>query len=152
MSETITQAITHAIVRFDNGYEIPAVRRNGRWVHLGTGASSLSSWGVESVRPLAVIDLSDAEQVNRLGTLLREAENRDTYLYNADLVKILTRYVGPVSEPPNLGAVVEDFDGKTWVRDAGYGKRWYNPADGKRADFTEISAVCVLSYGASGIR
>lgn len=148
-----TDTLTHGIVRIkESGYEVPAVRRNGRWEHLGTNGEPIAPWHVDTVRPLVVIDLDDDAQVGRLGTLLRDdLRDHDSFLYDARLKMLLARLTGPIDEPRWLGAVVEDFDGKTWVRDAGYAKRWYNAADGKRADFAEIHAVRCLSWGAPGV-
>lgn len=50
-------------------------------------------------------------------------------------------------EPRGLGGVVEDSYGKLWVRDAEFRDRWYNPKDGWRRDYADITAVRVLAPG-----
>lgn len=152
---TIQGTPTHAMLTLTNDVEVPAVRRNGRWERLGSEKfpEPITSWTIASARPLVVIDPADSTQVNRLATLLRDDLcNHDSYLYDARLAILLEQFTSPISEPPNLGAVVEDNAGKHWVRDAAFNKRWYNAADGKRADFDEIGAVRCLSYGAEGVQ
>lgn len=108
------------------------------------------------LRPLAVIDYEDREQVERLLESLcgmsfaAHACGAFTCLQAA-----LREFANPtpkVEEPLGLGAVVEDDKGLLWIRqgDDRLGSPWYrrnSPGAAQQRCWAEIKAVRVLSEG-----
>lgn len=107
--------------------------------------------GVE-VRPLVVIDPEDRDQVERLTAALFSeigGDWPDGYTANetqAALRKFADRQP-QVTEPMGLGAVVEDDEGRTWIRTNGRpGYEWYLPNQCIRP-WSFFTAVRVLHEG-----
>jgi len=100
-----------------------------------------------SVRPLVVID--PAKNPHRAGTAEWADWIEDRYVEQTKPPK--------PDEPTGLGAVVEDAEGKRWVRlpdppdaDWNLDKPWRGgPGFGVRRNWQIVAAVCVLSEGIS---
>lgn len=112
---------------------------------------------VTVVRPLVVIDPEDREQVERLTAALIGAP--DPFVARIDDVQAALReYANPTPpkppEPTGLGAVVEDAEGKRWVRNNPRGVAAWSPenagADGLAGPYRHydrVAAVRILSHG-----
>lgn len=128
-------------------------RTDGDWNHLDVAA-----------RPLVVIDPEDREQIERLAAALFEtgwvSEKWDQLTPGAKSAwksrakTVLRDLLAPPRppEPQGLGAVVEDAEGRRWVRDL-QGMRagaWLYSTVGKpphRWNWADVAAVRVLSEG-----
>ena len=100
-------------------------------------------------RPLVVIDPEDEEMVRKFAAWTADGDYAD---WRIDWVRnFLRSLITPPKpeEPQGLGAVVEDMDGKRWVRGwtADGLRPWYMHARGDGRDYTDIAAVKVLSGG-----
>jgi hypothetical protein len=113
------------------------------------------SWApiTADARPLVVIDPEDREQVEQLAAACRTAfgwtcgpTENDTTATQAALRSLVTPPKPP--EPQGLGAVVEDAEGRRWVRGE---HAWTNlGAKGIFLNWTayaDLAAVKVLSEG-----
>jgi len=111
-------------------------------------------------RPLVVIDPEDAEQVERLSRLLwpHYSDNEHARLRKAEItVDALREFADPTPpkepEPLGLGAVVEDAEGRRFIRvepDGGQAKWVLSRAllgEDPRHVWSAIDAVRVLSHG-----
>ena len=114
-------------------------------------------------RPLVVIDAEDREQVERLTDLYERAipDGLVTPTASTDALQAALReFANPTppkpDEPTGLGAVVEDADGRRWVRWHCDGdpmhvskNRPWSGANGVGSDraYDDINAVRVLSEG-----
>jgi len=144
-------------------HEATAVRNaaNDGWSHgLTFGAGSLHDdiSGPEA-HPLVVIDPEDPEQVERLVNSLRD-EGTPLALTLATAIDIVQAALRSLvadpkpEEPTGLGAVVEDAEGRRWLRLTGQSEvpdhpEWVRPEYplmGWRK-YEAISAVRVLSEG-----
>lgn len=101
-------------------------------------------------RPLVVIDPEDREQVERLVEAFDWKRDRgfDTDQMQAALRSLITPPRPP--EPMGLGAVVEDEDGRRWVRTGFTPSPWTTSFDddsGKNTQYADITVVRVLSEG-----
>ena len=117
---------------------------------------------VTSVRPLLVLDPDDPDQMRELVDNFFVALSGRTYRNHArdidDMraaVVTMLPFPTPVkpAEPTGLGAVVEDAEGKTWVRGLGRdgtGVTWIradSPLPKGRCPWSQVNAVKVLSEG-----
>ena len=151
---------TIAVITPDDEPAILAFRMNGFWATptrermVTTGDAA-----VTDAHPLVVIDPDDREQRRRLAECIASAESyrmRDYHEPDYEvLADALREFANPTppkpDEPTGLGAVVEDPDGKRWVRalETTTVRHW-QPTNRKGdartwEDFT--SAVRVLSEG-----
>jgi hypothetical protein len=104
----------------------------------------------DNARPVVVIDPEDAEQVERLASALFDVCAYSATHSPIKLAAALREFARPTpprpEEPTGLGAVVEDAEGKRWVRSVVTPARpWYTRNKSKPWD--EIVAVRVLSEG-----
>lgn len=125
---------------------------HGHWVFVD---GSTMPEGETNARPLVVIDPEDREQVERLGELFSSRRDRFVgVLWRDAMQAALREFADPKpprpEEPRNLGAVVEDAEGRVWLR----GRRTLSFADwidasGENDDrqWGSINAVKVLSDG-----
>lgn len=128
-----------------------------RWVYGVAHATRSVDWA--DVRPLAVIDPEDPEQVERLLNLYAA---QWTHLPRSEcdfdstptMQAALREFASPKPpEPTGLGAVVESADGRQWVRalpDGGPAKWRLVTLDGRIdpwAVWSAIPAVRILSPG-----
>lgn len=120
---------------------------------------------LRSVRRVVVIDPEDAEQVERLRSLTLQAfRDQDRTMGPLDdpllidlLHAALREFAAPTppkpEEPQGLGAVVEDAEGKKWVRVDGRGSTPWTQSDAgmdgiaKWCKYAGIDALRVLSEG-----
>ena len=121
------------------------------YVEFGHGGTIFVGELDGDARPLVVVDPEDREQVERLVRAFWDNGNDDCDDPRAMQAALRSLIEPPKPpEPTGLGAVVEDADGKRYIRcDAGPG-RWHCPDDdtGASDDFyANISAVRVLSVG-----
>jgi hypothetical protein len=124
------------------------------WDCLAPGVGFLLHGDVIEVRPLVVIDPEDHDQVERLRSSL-ESMSFSLWACGAAtcLTTALREFANPTppkpDEPTGLGAVVEDAEGRRWLRfDANTGGwPWIHdgPLDSRKYD--AITAVRVLSDG-----
>jgi len=126
-----------------------------RWVDVD-GAEFDGDEDDLTLRPLVVIDAEDREQVERLLTILHGGTSgADVWLCNnADrLADALREFADPKppkpEEPTGLGAVVEDADGRRWVRsdDTDCVNPWHRNGSYEAHEYADIDAVRVLSEG-----
>jgi len=113
-----------------------------------------NGWRVDSVedaRRLVVIDPEDREQLKRLLTAIyNQPDPLSPTLHGlADALREFANPKPPVIEPQGLGAVVEDAEGKRWVRAARIAHGWHRPMGtwAEWADWSGVDAVRVLSEG-----
>lgn len=103
------------------------------------------------VRPLAVIDPEDREQVERLSEMVADEIVRNGLKSRDAMQAALREYANPTppkpEEPQGLGAVVESEDGRRWVRskDTTTVCHWKPAAGGRRVRWSDLPAVRVLS-------
>lgn len=120
---------------------------NGQWV----GITGTRYWGGE-LRPLAVIDPEDREQVERLGRAYVETwlgPREEASVETIDQMQAALRnLVTPPKpdEPQGLGAVVEDADGSLMVRTQDDKNPW-TCYGGPRWSWDDVDAVRILSEG-----
>lgn len=110
----------------------------------------------EGLHPVAVIDPSNTQHLDRLRYLLiysgwvpqRDADALD------DILREFAEVKPPrPEEPMGLGAVVEDVDGRKWVRDVEgvetdpKSGEWYSRGCPKTRRYSDITSVRVLSEG-----
>ena len=133
-----------------------ALRLAEGWSH--TNGVNVDGDGVViPVRPLVVIDPEDREQVEAL--ILAWAKEEPGARID-DLAVGVTRAQAALrsliadpkpAEPMGLGAVVEDAEGRRWVRLEGDDPAWtaYDPSDDSHSSthYSYIAAVKVLSEG-----
>jgi hypothetical protein len=135
---------------------VPGVGRalladDGAWVtqRIGKRHDAETFGRFTSVRPLAVIDPEDREQVERLTDLLWET--CDDATAQTDMQAALREFANPtpqIEEPTGLGAVVEDEDGDHWIRGSHPTEPWFSPNGSQdNGTWADINAVRVLSKG-----
>lgn len=140
------------------------------WHHVGGGWDPLHTEGGPTYRPLVVIDPEDYGQAQRLRDLIDAAESAtmDDFgmdedgcrLWAVNAVRIALReFANPTppkpEEPTGLGAVVEDAEGRKWMRagtDPGdcwrrAGIRCSTDGIAGWTQYADIAAVRVLSEG-----
>lgn len=109
-----------------------------------------SDYLVTDVRPLVVIDPEECGQVERVWLALRDGkalQSRD------NLTAALRSLIAPPKppEPTGLGAVVEDAEGRLWVRQCrcprGIAAEWREGHGSTPATYADIDAARVLSEG-----
>lgn len=104
-------------------------------------------------RPLVVVDPEDYEQVARLtGALAVHGANPNDRNYSAETQAALRSLIEPpkLEEPTGLGAVVEDVEGRKYVRAGVTPLAWTHAVDPDCNDwcgYEEIAVVRVLSEG-----
>lgn len=97
----------------------------------GGWTSSLAA--AADVRPLAVIDPEDREQVERLAKAINDAIENQSLITSTEMTQAaLRKFASPTptkpDEPTGLGAVVEDASGAEYVRIGRKpGSVWYQP-------------------------
>lgn len=110
---------------------------------------------VSVVRPVAVLDPEDREAVARLGELIRDQHQNNVFAID-DVQAALREFANPTppkpEEPLGLGAVVEDDEGREWIRRVRKGRSpWAHYDEAERTsrgrDYDEIAAVRILSEG-----
>lgn len=133
-----------------------------QWYLCGGGVREDSKCGL--CDPVVVIDPEDRKAVERLGDLF--ADERDKNGGQSRLVvggwadamqAALREFANPKppkpEEPAGLGAVVEDLDGRRWVRDLQHNlspNQWLWSTDegvASRKGYADIDVVKVLSEG-----
>lgn len=162
-----------AIVRSWTPGECYAVRYDSGWFWLEDSDYFINDdevrtpkHEVQPLRPLAVIDYEDAEAVERLaealyvcGLTVDGAQINPTLGVEAGfkagmydrVAEALREFAQPTppkpEEPLGLGAVVEDADGRKWLRYPGmFSEPWSSP-DLPSFKWSDIAAVKVLSEG-----
>lgn len=155
-----------AVIRRDDYDYFAALDGNGDWLSLSSGpVAEPGDWlggsvggdeQIEALRPLVVIDPEDREQVERLE---RGIANRCGWIseplshsHRDAIAAALRSLIEPPKpeEPLGLGAVVEDIDGKRWVRTVpSLGNfNWRSAeADPTVEKWSAVNAVRVLSEG-----
>ena len=97
-------------------------------------------------RPVAVIDPENREQVERLWDVIALQSRANPIVGGTieDMQAALREFAKPAppkpDEPTGLGAVVEDREGRKWVRAADSIRPWFNDAIGWR-EWSDIDAV-----------
>lgn len=100
-------------------------------------------------RPLVVIDPEDDEQVERLDRAVDKALGESPkYTSTTECMQIALRSLLPAKpdEPTGLGAVVEDAEGRVYVRVRDVENQWAG-RDGHWRTWPHIAAVKILSGG-----
>lgn len=139
------------------------IRKSGDWAN-GEGwehgdrlAFRFADHEALDIRPLVVIDPEDAEQVRALANLIVSRVELGGWPTNLDLADALREFAHPTPpkepEPLGLGAVVEDAEGRRFIRvepDGGQAKWVLSRAllgEDPRHVWSAIDAVRVLSHG-----
>lgn len=129
-----------------------AILRARGWERVSDGAMALNP--NPQPRGVAVIDPEDAEQVERLRKALDDLSFSAWACGAATcLSQVLRKFANPTlpkpEEPTDVGAVVEDKDGKRWVRWYCDSAPWlgYHVTVEPRRCWDAINAVRVLSDG-----
>lgn len=144
-----------------NGEAKPRVLDNdGDWYR--PGIDYIYHHQTVTVRPLLVLDPDDPDQMRELVDNFFVALSGRTYRNHARDIDdmraaVVTMLPKPTpvkpAEPTGLGAVVEDAEGKTWVRGLGRdgtGVTWIradSPLPKGRCPWSQVNAVKVLSEG-----
>jgi hypothetical protein len=112
---------------------------------------------VNDHRPLVVIDPDDREQVERLvRAYMHEGEQRGHDVYETPdridgMQGALREFADPKppkpDQPLGLGSVIEDNEGRLWVRSDVDAPEWRCSTDPIWDEWAGVSAVCVLSEG-----
>lgn len=149
-----------AVIRTAGGdREVVGLRDTNGWAHLRdyeTTMRSHSLWStasqVEVIRPLVVIDPEDREQARDLWAAWIDAgAHMEPGI--GRLQAALRSLVAPPKpdEPTGLGAVVEDVDGKRYIRtaDTDCSTPWSYANNYSDHEWSDVAAVRVLSEGVS---
>jgi hypothetical protein len=122
----------------------------------GTDTRGLDDFEVGNIRPLVVIDPEDPDAVERLAALLwpHYDDASMAHLRKSEVTAdALREFANPKpprpAEPMGLGAVVEDADGRLWVR-AGHSHtdpNWRVAGSDEWTGYADVRAVKVLSVG-----
>lgn len=129
----------------------------GMWVTQRVGNKHDSKGFSEflDVRPLVVIDPENREDIERLLTLYTSGLTDRQLGAHSALTWALREYADPPApkpdEPQGLGAVIEDTDGKLWIRNEGDDETdtyiWRHGAVGRWSEYTDIDVARKLSEG-----
>jgi hypothetical protein len=131
----------------------------GLWVWVDAHGSNPIHGGVclrasdVDVRPVIVIDPADREQIERLAWLLITQGAVGNNVAHSGLRAALREFANPTppkpEEPTGLGAVVEDAEGRKYVRtaDTDCSKPWSYANNYTDFDWPNIDVVRVLSKG-----
>lgn len=118
----------------------------------GGGLRCLNANQAETVRPLVVIDPEDEDQVRLLQRALKSTPSSLSHRIS-ELQAALRSLVAPPKpdEPMGLGAVVEDAEGRRWIRHGSGPAPWMlagaSPSNRDTYPFSGLTAVRVLSEG-----
>lgn len=157
-SEWPEGTVAVATVRGHKGVRVLRTR-SGIWLHPpinsyeeGALQSATADYRVADVRPLVVIDPEDLVQVKRLSDLCQRERSRNS-TNAASMLVALHKFASPtpaIEEPTGLGAVVDDAEGRRWVR---VNEKWWNhwesadPTAYLSRQYADLNVVRVLSHG-----